>query len=57
MRKTRHPLAARNVNKEKNLNRSPMHCYALNWLLEGSLSQNKAKILENMSVAQAPFPR
>jgi hypothetical protein len=57
MRKTRQPLAARNVNKEKDLNRLPVHCYTLNWLLEGGLSQNKAKILENMSVTQVPFPR
>jgi hypothetical protein len=26
MRKTRQPLATRNMNKEKDLNRSPVHC-------------------------------
>lgn len=57
MRKTRQPLATRNMNKEKDLNRSPVHCYAFTQLPEGRLSQNKAKILENMSVAQVLFPR
>lgn len=57
MRETRHPLAVGNVNKEKKLNRSPRHCYALNWLPEGRLSQNTAKLLENMAVVQVPFPR
>ena len=57
MRKTMQPLATRNLNKEKDLNRSPMHCYAFTQLPEGRLSQNTAKLLENMSVVQVPFPR
>ncbi len=57
MRQTRQPLATRNLNKEKDLNRSPMDCYASNWPLDGSLSQNMAKLPENRSVIWALFPR
>ena len=57
MCKTRLPLATRNLNKEKDLNRSPMHCYPFTQLSEGRLSQNTPKPLENMAVVQALFPR
>jgi hypothetical protein len=57
MRKTQQPLAAGNLHKEKDLNRSSMRCYALNWLLDGRLSQNTVKLLENKPIARALFPR
>ncbi len=57
MRETRQPLATCNLNKEKDLNRSPMDCYASNWSLDGSLSQNMAKLPENRPVIWAAFPR
>jgi hypothetical protein len=57
MRQTWQPLATGNLNKEKDLNRSSMGCYALNRPLDSSLSQNAVKLLENKAVAQALFPR
>jgi hypothetical protein len=57
MNKTQQSLASCNFNKEKDLNRSTMHCYALNQALKATLSQNMAKLPENKPFVRALRPR
>lgn len=57
VQQSRQPLATCNLNKEKDLNRSPIDCYAPNWPLDGSHSQNMAELPENRPIIRATFPR